>query len=147
MKTLVVYDSIYGNTEQIAKAVADAIDGEVKLRHATKATPAELENIDLLVVGAPTQGGRATQAAQDFLNGLPKEVVKGLNVASFDTRLSTKLVGIFGYAAGRMAKQLKEAGTRLIAPPEGFYVKGSKGPLNDGEAARAAEWAKELPTS
>ena len=145
MKTLVVYDSVYGNTEQIAKVIAEAIEGEVKLRHASKATPAELENIDLLVVGAPTQGGRATQAAQDFLNGLPKEAVKGLNVATFDTRLSTKFVGIFGYAAGRMAKQLKEAGARLIAPPEGFYVKGSKGPLKDGEAERAAEWAKELP--
>jgi flavodoxin len=147
MQTLVVYDSIYGNTEQIAKVIVDAIDGEVKLLHASKVTPAELENIDLLVVGAPTQGGRATQAAQDFLNGLPEEAVKGMNVASFDTRLSTKFVGIFGYAAGRMAKQLKEAGAKLIAPPEGFYVKGSKGPMKDGEAERAAEWAKELPTS
>ena len=32
MKTLVVYDSVYGNTEEIAKAIGDAISGEVKLQ-------------------------------------------------------------------------------------------------------------------
>ena len=32
MKALVVYDSMYGNTEEIAKAIGGAITGEVKLR-------------------------------------------------------------------------------------------------------------------
>jgi len=32
MKTLIVYDSVYGNTEKIAKAIGGAITGDVKLR-------------------------------------------------------------------------------------------------------------------
>ena len=33
MKTLVVYDSLYGNTRTIAQAITDAIPGEVNLVH------------------------------------------------------------------------------------------------------------------
>jgi hypothetical protein len=29
-----------------------------------------------------------------------------------------------------------------VANPEGFFVKGTKGPLKDGEQERAASWAK-----
>lgn len=142
MKALVVYDSVYGNTEQIAKAIGAAITGEVKIARAGEAGPAELEGIDLLIVGSPTQGGRATQAMQDFLNKTPKSSIKGINTAAFDTRISTKFVGIFGYAAGRIAKQLEKDGANLMAPPEGFFVKGTKGPLKDGEEKRAADWVK-----
>lgn len=144
MKTLVVYDSVYGNTEQIAKAIGGAISGEVKVVNAGEADPAELEGIDLFIVGSPTQGGRATQAMQDFLNKIPKSSIKGINAAAFDTRISTKFVGIFGYAAGRTAKQLEKDGAKLMTPPEGFFVKGTKGPLKEGEEERAANWVKEI---
>ena len=142
MKALIVYDSAYGNTEKIAKAIGGAITGEVRVLRVEEANPAELESVDLLIVGSPTQGGRQTKAIQDFLGKIPANALKNVSVASFDTRLKTKLVKVFGYAAGHVADGLKDRGGNLIAPTEGFFVKSTKGPLLDGELERAAGWAK-----
>jgi len=142
MKVLIIYDSVYGHTEKIAKAIGGAITGEVKVLRVDEANPSELKTIDLFIVGSPTQGGRPTPAIQDFLNKVPEPSLQGINVAAFDTRISTKLVGVFGYAAGRIAGNLKGKGGTLVASPEGFFVKGTKGPLREGELERAASWAK-----
>lgn len=144
MRALVVYDSLYGNTEEIAKAIGGVIEGEVSLLRAGEVGPPELENIGLLVVGAPTQGGRATEAIRDFLGRITKAEINGLNAAAFDTRLTTKFTKIFGYAAGKIAGGLKKKGANLIVEPEGFFVEGTKGPLKEGELERAAAWARRL---
>jgi flavodoxin I len=142
MKALIVYDSVYGNTEKIARAIAEAItpSGEVKVLQAGEANPSELAFIDLLIVGSPTHGGRPTQAIQDLLNKAPK--LQGINVAAFDTRVTSKFARVFGNAARRIAGQLTRKGGVLISSPEGFFVTGTKGPLKEGELERAAAWAK-----
>ena len=142
MKALIVYDSVYGNTEKIARAIAEAItpSGEVKVLGVGEANPSELASTDLLIVGSPTHAGRPTPAVQALLNKVPK--LQGINVAAFDTRSQSKLVKVFGNAAGRIARNLKGKGGNLIASPEGFLVTGTKGPLKEGEMERAAAWAK-----
>ena len=144
MKALIVYDSVYGNTEKIARAMAEAMTppDEGKVLRAGEADPSELASIDLLIVGSPTHGGRPTPAVQDLLNKVTQPSLQGINVAAFDTRIQTKLVGVFGYAAGRIANNLKKKGGNLIASPEGFFVTGSKGPLKEGELERATGWVK-----
>jgi flavodoxin I len=142
MKVLIVYDSVYGNTEKIARAIGGAISGDVKVLYMGEVNFTELKPFDLFIVGSPTQGGRLTMAIQDFLTNVPESTIKGIYVASFDTRLSTKLVGIFGYAAGKIADILRTKGGTLVIPPEGFIVKGKEGPLKEGELERAADWAK-----
>jgi len=152
MKALIVYDSVYGNTEKIARAITGAItpsDG-VKVLRVGEANPSELESIDLLIVGSPTHGGRPTPAIKEFLNKIPANALKNVGVTSFDTRFSAKdkgvgiriLVGVLGYAAGRIANTLKGKGGHLAAPPEGFIVEGNEGPLKQGGLERAADWAK-----
>ncbi len=146
MKTLVVYDSVYGNTEKIAKAIAGAITGEVKaIRVGEEFNPSELKGIDLFIAGSPTQGGRPTKAFQAFLDEIPYNALKGISVAAFDTRLSTRLARIFGYAAGRIARALEKKGGNLVVPPEGFLVTGTEGPLAEGEVERAGAWARAIP--
>jgi len=147
MKALIVYDSVYGNTEKIAKAIGGAIAGEVKVLRMGEVNSSELKTLDLLIVGSPTQGGRPTPAIQDFLNKVSEPAIKGINVAAFDTRFSTRLVGIFGYAAGRIADSLKRKGGTLILSPEGFFVKSKEGPLKEGELERAAGWARGIVES
>ncbi len=145
MRALVVYDSVYGNTEKIAEAIGGAITGgEVRVLREGEVGPPELENISLLVVGAPTQGGRATPAVRDFLDRVSKAEINGLDAAAFDTRVASKVAKIFGYAAGRIANSLKKKGANLVAEPEGFFVDGTKGPLTEGELERAAAWGKGL---
>jgi flavodoxin len=144
MKALIVYDSVYGNTEKIARAIAEAItpSNEVKVLRASEANPSELASTDLLIVGSPTHGGRPTPAIQDLLNKVTQPSLKGINVAAFDTRIQAKLARVFGNAAGRIAGHLKKKGGTLIASPVGFFVTGSKGPLKEGELERATGWAK-----
>jgi flavodoxin I len=144
MKTWVVYDSVYGNTEKIARAVGSALGPDARVMRADGVDPADLESVDLLVVGSPTHGGRPTEGVQGLLGKLEETLPKSTRVASFDTRLAAKWVGVFGYAAGRIARALEEAGGTLVAPGEGFVVKGREGPLKDGELERAADWAREL---
>lgn len=143
MKVLVVYDSLYGNTEQIAKSIGSAFpSADIQVIRAAGTSPAALAGIDLLIAGSPTNGGRPTPAMLEFLSRLGD--LKGMKVSAFDTRLSGRLVGIFGFAAGRIARALEKSGGALAAPPEGFFVKGREGPLKEGELERAAGWGKSL---
>ncbi len=116
--------------------------------------PDMFKGIDLLVVGSPTQQFRATEAMRLFLEDLPKDVVKGIRAATFDTRLTQAFIDkhpplsfferIFGYAAERIAKALKEKGAILVVPGEGFYVNDTEGPLVEGEVEKAEQWARKL---
>jgi flavodoxin len=142
MKALVVYDSLHGNTETIAKAIGEAIGGDVEVRRAGEVDSSEVGAVDLLIVGAPTHGGRASEPAQDFLNKIPSDALQGVDVAAFDTRMTTVLVRIFGYAAPKIAGKLQKLGGTLVGKPEGFFVTGGKGPLKEGEVERAAGWIK-----
>lgn len=144
MNAWVVYDSQYGNTEKIARAVGSALGPDARVMRAGGVDPADLERVDLLVVGSPTHGGRPTEAVQGLLDRLKGSLPAGMRVAAFDIRLAAKWVRIFGYAGPKIAGALEEEGENLVAPAEGFVVKGREGPLKDGELERAAGWAREL---
>ena len=101
-----------------------------------------MNTIDLLVIGSPTYGGKATEPIQDFLSKMPEGAIKGMKVAAFDTRLTGTFVKIFGFAAEKIADRMTEKGGSLASTPEGFFVTGKKGPLKEGELERAASWAK-----
>lgn len=138
MNTLVIYDSLYGNTELLARAIGAVTDTSEVVRIGN-VDLSKLGTFGLVIVGSPTQGGRPTQATQDLLARLPS--LDGASVATFDTRLTSKWVRVFGFAAGRIATVLKAHGGTLVAEPEGFFVAGKKGPLVEGEPARACAWA------
>jgi flavodoxin len=146
MKTLVVYDSVYGNTEIIARAIADAIPGEVDARRVGQVNTEDLETVDLLVFGSPTHGAMPTEAAQGLLSRIGPPAREDARAATFDTRLTWGFLERWGgFAAPKMADTLKEKGWVLAGEPGGFFVKGlKKGPLKQGEAERAAAWAMGL---
>jgi flavodoxin len=144
MKTLIVYDSLYGNTETIAGAIAKGITGDVKVVKVTDAKASDIDYIDLLIVGSPTQGGRYTKTMEPFLNGIAGRIKDNTKIAVFDTRMHVKWVKIFGYAAGKLADFFKKAGFELLVPPEPFIVESAKGPIKEGELERAAEWGKNI---
>ncbi len=161
MKVLVIYDSAFGNTEQIAQAMGDALRsqddaGIVHDANIVRAGSARLEHLkglDFLIVGSPTQGFRATEATTQFLTSIPDEGLKGIKVAAFDTRFSIEDTKSFalrlllkkgGFAAKPIADALVKKGGEMRVPPEGFIVKEKKGPLKEGELERAAAWAKQV---
>lgn len=151
MKALVIYDSVFGNTEKVAQAIAAGLDSPAL--PVAQATGEQISGLELLVVGSPTRGFRPTEAISKFLNELPKNHLAGVQVASFDTRIALETIdsSVFrfivdkgGYAASTIAKLLEKKGGKLLAPGEGFIVMGEQGPLKDGELERAAEWAKQI---
>ena len=146
MKTLVVYDSVYGNTEIVARAIGNAIPGEVQVLRVGQVNAADLGTVDLLIVGSPTHGALPTEAIQGLMERLGPPAREGAKAATFDTRLTWWFLERWGgFAAPKMADTLKEKGWTPVAEPGGFFVKGlKKGPLKRGEADRAAAWARGL---
>jgi flavodoxin len=141
MKTLVIYDSLYGNTKVIAQAIADAIPGAVDMIHVEAVTTPAISAADLLIVGGPTHGGGPSDVMKAMLADLDDAALAAKPVAAFDTRVTWWWLRPFGYAAPKIAKHLKKKGGKLVVDGEGFFVTGGKGPLREGEVERAAAWA------
>lgn len=153
MHALVLYDSQFGNTERIARRMAESLGASLNAQclHLDRASPDQLADLDLLIVGCPTQRLTATPKTQEFLKAIPSHGLRDVKVAAFDTRFTEEkiaaikglafFVGIFGYAAEPIAKGLRRKGGEEILPPEGFYVEDTEGPLLEGELERAASWA------
>lgn len=156
MSTLVVYESVFGNTEQIAQAIGRALGADARVVRVTEVTPDQLAGLDLLVVGSPTRGFKPMPSVVEFLTGIPDGALNGTKVAAFDTRIDPSdvkgfggiilrpMISIFGYAAKPIADRLQAKGGQLIAAPEGFIVMDREGPLKPGELDRAAAWAGRL---
>lgn len=153
MNVLIIYDSIFGNTEQIAFAIRDSFTSNdtVAAVRAAEFEVKQLEGIDLLFVGSPTRAFQPTKEVAALINSLPINGLNGVKTAVFDTRMTVAdtnsriygfFAGLFGYATDSITKKLKKKGGQPVVHPEGFAVKGAEGPLKDGERERAQGWAK-----
>ena len=151
MKSLIIYDSVFGNTEKIANAIGEALESQAL--SVNKVTPGDIQGVSLLIVGSPTRGFRPTKAIKEFIRHLPATELHNVQVAAFDTRIRitdvnsaflTFMVNIFGYAAQPIANGLKGKGGKLVSHPEGFFVEDREGPLFIGELDRAQDWARSL---
>jgi hypothetical protein len=156
MKAVVVYESLWGNTAAIARAIADGIGPEARALSTGDATPEALQGADLVVAGAPILGFRlpteamrenarreatppdlSSPSMRSWLARLPHG--SGLS-AAFETRISWSP----GSAAGSIDAELQGAGYARLSPPAKFVVKGRYGPLREGEIERARAWGADL---
>lgn len=135
MKVLIIYDSLFGNTEKIARAMGNALGSQkdIEVLRVSQVKPEQLTGLELLIVGSPTQGGRPTRAIQDFLEKVPESAVKGTNVAAFDTRLPARWVGIFGYE-----KKWRDA----HCVTRRFFRKRKRRPAEDGRVGTCRQLGK-----
>ena len=83
MKTLVVYDSAFGNTKKIAEKIAKTLNGEAKLVNDFRTS--DLKNIGLLIVGSPINGWMPLPSIMAFLNSFGSDDLKNIKATSFDT--------------------------------------------------------------
>jgi hypothetical protein len=145
MNTLIVYDSLFGNTEQLAVAMARglAAHGPSRSAHVNETPFTQLRDVDLLFLGCPTQQWNLTPDMKVWLERAPVETLRGPRIACFDTRLRIPL-WIGRHAAPLMARTLRRRGIALTAAPEGFLVRDRDRRLEAGEVARAVAWAMAL---
>jgi flavodoxin I len=145
VNVLVLYDTQFGNTAQVASAIAASLRklGAVRLASIADVQPAELDGVDLLIIGGPTEEHTARQPLRTWLRQVPDARLENLKVATFDTHVAWP--GFLpGSAARVLAKSLRRRGARLLVPPESFLLAGTKGPLKEGELERAEAWGTAL---
>lgn len=149
---LVIYDSVFGNTAKIARAIGEVL-GDAPVKKVSEVSRADLENLKILFVGSPTRAFNPTPAIKTFLQGLKKGIFKGVKAAAFDTRIPFEraepaflrmMIRLFGYADEKIVKGLSKTGADIALDCAGFGVKDSEGPLIEGELDRAKAWAKQI---
>ena len=155
MPALIVYDSFYGNTEMVARAIGDALKPftEVKVVKVSQSPMRQMAGVDLLLVGSPTRAFRPSPETMRFLKSIPRGGIRGTRVAAFDTRIDPQsspsgllraMNRLFGWAAPKIGKELTGRGGIEALAPIGFVVVASEGPLREGELERAAAWTRAL---
>ena len=146
MHTVIVFDSDYGNTREIAEAIATDLRtaGPVDLAKVrTRAAASLPTDVDLLIVGSPTHMHHLSIPMRGYLEQLAGNSLAGVEAAAFDTRAhGWKLMT--GAASGGIARQLKKHGAHLVVQPESFQVSAKEGPLVAGEVAHAHTWAQQI---
>jgi hypothetical protein len=167
-----MFGNTHAVAEAVAAGIFDTDPAaHVTVLPVSKATAADVAGAGLLVVGGPThirgmssglsrrKGLEAQEQAasgrgagfthepaaegpgvRDWLGSLPP-ALPGQLAAAFDTRADAAFAG--GAAKG-IARRLRHRGYQLAAPPEGFVITGTEGPLREGEPARAQGWGAAL---
>lgn len=156
MKALVLYDSVHGNTERVARAIAGALKGSyaVRIAKADSKKLADARGADLLIVGGPTHRHRMSRRLAGVLKSVPNKSLKGVPMAAFGTRYRMP-AWLSGSSAGEISRRLRTLGGRLVLPPESFFVARDNPPdggkrrheqegMETGELERAAVWADEV---
>jgi flavorubredoxin len=145
VKALVVYDSVYGNTEKVAKALATGLESngvDVELVKVDAVKFDELGEVDLLCVGGPVHAWNASKPVKEFLERLKS--VEGLSrkkAFAFDTKLKSRLAGSAG---GKIERKLKNIGLTIAKPSESAIVKGKEGPLEESAEGTFKQIGAEL---
>jgi flavodoxin len=149
MKTLIVYDSVHGNTQQLAEEILHVLMGELKeqgdvrLKRTDEFTLDELADVDLLILGGPVRRHTVSPAIAKLLTEMPSCALHGIAVAAFDTRYALS-AGLSGSVASKMARLLRRLGARQVVQSESFTIDGKLGPLRAGELERAERWAQNI---
>lgn len=168
MRAVVAYESLFGNTREVAVAIGDGLRSacQVDVLPTDRVSPELVREVDLLVVGGPTQAFRASSrktresamrsekpadtatatsvesGARELVESLPQGEGRRL-AAAFDTRIDKPRM-ITGAASRTLGRLLERAGYRLVVPPESFLVAQYRGPVVEGELTRARDWGARL---
>jgi flavodoxin len=148
VRSVVIYHSRFGNTERIARAVAEGLSerGEARVVALSDLQPLELETAHLVVLGGPARMKGVPLSVRRFLRRLPRDFWFGRPVAVFDTRFRDDQRKT-GSAAERLSDRLQQMGALTLVSPESFFVTGMEGPPGEGEIVRARLWGRHLHLS
>ncbi len=162
MKVVVVYESYWGNTAEVARAIAEGLGPGARAMSTAEATGEALTGVDLIVAGSPiiafslpSEKTRSDMAAKpgkapsppdlthpsmrSWLEALPEGSGRGA-AAAFETGFKLSPGG----SAATILKLIARRGYKPIAKKQRFLVKGSYGPLREGEFDRARAWGASL---
>jgi flavodoxin len=143
MKALIVYDTKTGMTEKIALAISAGmkeVGTDVVVKKADEVTEEDFRGADAWIMGSPTHAWSASAPAKKALKLGVAAGGSGKKGTSFDTRFDNSGKG----GAGKLREMMENAGVQIVVPPEWFIVTGMKGPLADGEEAKATTFGRKI---
>jgi flavodoxin len=133
-RAIVIYDSKFGNTGQVARSLADGLQKagvETSCFNMRDVKAETLSGYDLIAVGGPTQAFSASKPMKDFLEQLDNVTgLKGKQGFAFDTKFASRLSGS---AAKYIESKLSKLGLEIVKTRQSAIVKKSEGPLEEGE--------------
>ncbi|MCP8311599.1 MAG: flavodoxin family protein [Candidatus Methylarchaceae archaeon HK02M1] len=131
-RAIVIYDTKFGNTEKIAKALARGMEKQGFKVDCVRADEVDIDKLieyDFLAIGGPTHAFRVSKPMKAFLEKLKSVDIKGKKAFAFDTKYKSRLAGSAGKG---IEKTLKGLGMSIVKPHSSAIVKGSEGPLEEG---------------
>ena len=142
MNILITFDSKYGNTETVAKTIAESVktgkDNEVTLIRMKKVDFKSLKNYDVIVMGCPTHFGGPTRIAKKFIDKLGKTQEWKKKITTFDTYIKED----FEFSVKKMETRINEkiSGADIILPGLSVEVEGMKGPISETEFSKCTDF-------
>jgi flavodoxin len=156
MKVLIVYDTKYGNTKQVANLIAEGItssDGnEVIVNNVKDVNLKKEDSYDLILIGSPVHFGKHVGSVKKFINKLPKAKLNLKSYAVFNTYMGadseTIEEGVCSYTKmlDKIETQIREKMPNLIKAGPGLPIKvnGMKGPISDEDLPKCKEFGMKL---
>ncbi|MDQ1204083.1 hypothetical protein QE377_000442 [Microbacterium sp. SORGH_AS 862] len=161
VETLIVYESLWGNTRQVAEEIARGAQehsDSLTLCAVADAPSSLAASLGLLIIGAPTHAftlptpssraeARSHGAAISHVPGIREWLatitvaVPPPRVAAFDTRQGRSF--LVGSAAKSIARAAKHHAL-VVSETADFVVTSREGPLEQGELERAFAWGRAL---
>ena len=149
MKILIVYGTKYGNTERVAKLIAEGITSsegnDVIVTNVKDVKHKKEASYDLILIGSPNHFGRHIGSIKKFINKLPESKIQASAYAVFDTYITAD----FEKAVKQMENQINEVMPNLAKASSGLSIKvegtgTSKGPIVNEELPKCKEFGIKL---
>ena len=147
MNVLIVYETKFGNTKKAAETIAEGMkEGEqieTEVVNVNDVDYSKVRDFDAIIIGSPTWAGNCTDTIKNFINELAGLSLNEKSYAVFDTNsgipLLSKAVKKMEKLVGKKMPSLKK-----ILPGLPVRVKGTKGPIVEGELPKCHNFGKEI---
>jgi menaquinone-dependent protoporphyrinogen IX oxidase len=133
MRIAVIFDTMTGNTQKIANALARGLREHgltvdvFNMKEVEE--PKNLQVYDALFVGAPTHFMTAPRHMKQFLKSLKEAGLADKRAFAFDTRLESRFSGSAG---NYIEKELRRAGLKIVRHEHSAYIEGKTNALEAG---------------
>jgi flavorubredoxin len=144
---LIVYETKFGNTKQAAETIAEGIkEGErieAEVINVNEVDYSKVQDFDAIIIGSPTWAGNCTDNIKNFITELAGLSLNEKFYAVFDTNSGIPLLS---KAVKKMEKRIGKQLPNLkrILPGLPIRVKGTKGPIVEGELPKCQNFGKEI---
>lgn len=132
MKAIVVFDSKFGNTEKVARALALGLRDTGVETDCTRFDQVPLDRLrtfDFVAIGGPTQKRAVSAPLDRWLQTLSKSDMAGKRGFAFDTRYKSRFAGS---SAKEIQARMQNLEMSIVVPCASAIVLGTEDPLEQG---------------